>query len=97
MVQAAAAALAVPCGGRRPLGEESQVDAANGQKHDDRHFILLGARYAQTLRKCSSVVLNSCQMAVFVLPPTAVILLILLSQITSQNLFALYVMQVSNC
>lgn len=36
---------------------------------------------------------NGC----FVLLPTAVILLVLLSQITSHNLFALYVIQVSYC
>lgn len=102
MVQATAAAVAVPCGGRRALGEESQIHAANGEKHDDRHFILLGTGYAQTFffkgsenasQSHFDLLSNGC----FVLLPTAVILLILLSQITSHNLFALYVIQVSYC
>lgn len=49
MVPAAAAAVAVSRGGRRPLGEESQINDANVQKHDHRHLVLLGTRYTHTL------------------------------------------------
>lgn len=106
MVQAATAVVAVSCGGGRALGEESQVHVANGEKHDDRHLVLLGTRYTYTNThlhfkgKKQKTSVRTCVYWLFVFLLAAVMLTLLLSQITQitlHSLFPLYVIQVSFC